>query len=64
MKAFHIVVQRKLGKYAKEVREPADVDDLMKTLRMFLRELASDATTCEGFTVTVHPRTEACDHEH
>ena len=64
VKAFHIVVERKLGKYAKEIREPVDVDDLMKTLRMFLRELADGLRGCDGSTVTLHPRAEACDHEH
>jgi hypothetical protein len=62
VRRFHIVVERKLGKYSKEIREPADVEDLMKTLRMFLREMA-DGGGCQGFTVTVHERTEACDHE-
>lgn len=62
MKNFHVVIERKLGKYAKEVRESSDVDDLMKTLRTMLRELAAGGG-CEGFTVTVHERTEACDHE-
>jgi hypothetical protein len=62
MKRFHVVVERRIGKYAKEVREPADVDDLMKAIWSMFRDLAAGGG-CEGFTVTVHERTEACDHE-
>jgi hypothetical protein len=50
------------GRVLSEIREPADVGELLMTFRTMLREAAASGQ-CQGFTVTVHAVGEHCDHE-
>lgn len=63
MKQFRVVIERLRDRVAlAEIREVADVADLMKTFRVMLRE-AAESGACSGFSVTVHVVGEGCDHE-
>lgn len=63
MKQFRVVIERMRDqRVIAEIREIADIGDLMSTFRTMLREAASTGA-CSGFSVTVHPVGEACDHE-
>jgi hypothetical protein len=62
VKAFRVVLTRPRGRFASEVRELADANELIKAIRTFLRDAAASGA-CEGFTVTVHQMGDGCDHE-
>lgn len=63
MRQFRVVIERMRHRSVlAEIREVADVAEIMATIRLMLREAAATGA-CEGFSVTVHPVGEGCDHE-